>query len=155
MVNMRLFKAIIVLISLLFATVACAGTTGAKTPGDTQGYIGEMPDPIWLGNDVKYSMPAFLFRRTQFLRFNLNKEEKKMHESAVFFALTNTQNGKIVSWYSKKRLAAGKVRVIHSYEISGGYCRTYQALIKLNGKERHMTNNACKYIGSPSWSFYK
>ena len=155
MVNMRLFKAIIVLISLLFATVACAGTTGAKTPGDTQGYIGEMPDPIWLGNDVKYSMPAFLFRRTQFLRFNLNKEEKKMHESAVFFALTNTQNGKIVSWYSKERLAAGKVRVIHSYEISGGYCRTYQALIKLNGKERHMTNNACKYIGSPSWSFYK
>ena len=31
-----------------------------------------------------------------------------MHESAVFFALTNTQNGKIVSWYSKERLAAGK-----------------------------------------------
>ena len=152
---MRLFKAIIVSISLLFATLACAGTTGIKTPGDAKGFIGEMPDPIWLGNDVEYSMPAFLFRRTQFLRFNLNKEEKKMHESAVFFALTNTQNGKIVSWYSKERLAAGKVRVIHSYEISGGYCRTYQALIKLNGKERHMTNNACKYIGSPSWSFYK
>jgi len=155
MENMRLFKAIIVSISLLFATVACAGTTSNKTPNDTKGYIGDMPDPIWLGNDVEYSMPAFLFRRTQFLRFNLNKEEKKMHESAVFFALSNTQNGKIVSWYSKERLAAGKVRVIHSYEISGGYCRTYQALIKLNGKERHMTNNACKYIGSPSWSFYK
>ena len=152
---MRLFKAIIVSISLLFATVACAGTTGAKTPNDTKGYIGDMPDPIWLGNDIEDSMPAFLFRRTQFLRFNLNKEEKKMHESAVFFALSNTQNGKIVSWYSKERLAAGKVRVIHSYEISGGYCRTYQALIKLNGKQRHMTNNACKYIGSPSWSFYK
>jgi len=25
----------------------------------------------------------------------------------------------------------------------------------VNGKERHMTNNACKYIGTPSWSFYK
>ena len=81
---MRLFKAIIVLISVLFATVACAGTTGAKTPGDTKGYIGEMPDPIWLGNDVKYSMPAFLFRRTQFLRFNLNKEEKKMKVLDMF-----------------------------------------------------------------------
>jgi len=114
-----------------------------------------MPPPIWLGDDIKYSMPAFLFRRTQFLRFRLNKAEKKMHESAVFFALTNAENGKIVSWYSKERLAAGKVRVIHSYPISGGYCRTYQAYIKVNGKERHMTNNACKYIGSPSWSFYK
>ena len=149
---MRLYKVITVLISLLLTTSALAGS---KTPGDANGHIGEMPAPIWLGDELKYSMPAYLFRRTQFLRFNLNKTEKKLHESAVFFALTNAENGKIVSWYSKERLANGKVRVIHSYPISGGYCRTYQAYIKLNGKERHMTNNACKYIGSPSWSFYK
>ena len=149
---MRLYKVITVLISLLLTTSALAGS---KTPGDANGHIGDMPAPKWLGTDIKYSMPAFLFRRTQFLRFSLKKEEKKMHESAVFFALTNAENGKIVSWYSKERLANGKVRVIHSYPISGGYCRTYQAYIKLNGKERHTTNNACKYIGSPSWSFYK
>ena len=152
MVDMRLYKVITVLISLVLTTSAFAG---GKTPGDAKGFIGEMPPPIWLGNDLEYSMPAFLFRRTQFLKFSLKREEKKMHESAVFFALTSTQNGRIVSWYSKKRLAAGKVRVIHSYPISGGYCRTYQALIKLNGKQRHTTNNACKYVGSPSWSFYK
>ena len=150
--DMRLFKVITVLISLLLSSTALAGNS---TPGDTKGHIGDMPPPTWLGDDLKYSMPAFLFRRTQFLRFRLKREEKKMHESAVFFALTSTQNGKIVSWYSKERLAAGKVRVIHSYPISGGYCRTYQAYIKVNGKERHMTNNACKYIGTPSWSFYK
>ena len=149
---MRLFKVITVLISLLLSSTAMAGS---NTSGDTKGTIGDMPPPIWLGTDLEYSMPAFLFRHTQFLKFSLKKEEKKMHESAVFFALTSTENGKIVSWYSKKRLAAGKVRVIHSYPISGGYCRTYQAYIKLNGKERHMTNNACKYIGTPSWSFYK
>ena len=148
---MRLFKVITVLISLLFANTTLAD----QDLNETKGYIGDMPAPQWLGDDLKYSMPAFLFRKTQFLRFKLNRTEKKMHESAVFFALTNTQNGQIVSWYSKKRLAAGKVRVIHSYPISGGYCRTYQAYIKLNGKERHTTNNACKYIGSPSWSFYK
>ena len=147
-----MYKVITVLISLLLTTSALAGS---KTPGDANGHIGDMPAPKWLGTDIKYSMPAFLFRRTQFLRFSLKKEEKKMHESAVFFALTNAENGKIVSWYSKERLANGKVRVIHSYPISGGYCRTYQAYIKLNGKERHTTNNACKYIGSPSWSFYK
>jgi hypothetical protein len=152
MENMRSFKVITVLISLLLVTPALADK---NTPREHKGHIGDMPPPIWLGDDIKYSMPAFLFRRTQFLRFSLNRAEKKMHESAVFFALTSTQNGKIVSWYSKERLAAGKVRVIHSYPISGGYCRTYQAYIKVNGKERHMTNNACKYIGSPSWSFYK
>ena len=149
---MKLFKVIIVLSSLLFSTIALAGS---KTPGDTKGTIGDMPEPQWLGDDLKYSMPAYLFRKTQFMRFRLNGTEKKLHESAVFFALTNVENGKIVSWYSKERLANGKVRIIHSYPISGGYCRTYQAYIKVNGKERHMTNNACKYIGTPSWSFYK
>ena len=152
MENMRLFKVIIVLISLLLSNTALADKT---LPGDTNGHIGDMPAPKWLGTDLKYSMPAFLFRQSQFMKFRLNKAEKKMHESAVFFALTSTQNGKIVSWYSKERLAGGKVRVIHSYPISGGYCRTYQAYIKLNGTSRHITNNACKYIGSPSWSFYK
>ena len=149
---MRLFKVIIVLSSLLFCSNAIAG---ANTPGEHKGTIGNMPEPKWLGDDLKYSMPAYLFRKTQFMRFRLNKTEQKLHESAVFFALTNAPNGKIVSWYSKKRLANGKVRVIHSYPISGGYCRTYQAYIKLNGKERHITNNACKYIGTTSWSFYK
>ena len=147
-----MFKVITVLISLLLSTSALAGS---NTPGDTKGIIGDMPQPRWLGDDIKYSMTAYLFRRTQFMRFSLNREEKKLHESAVFFALTSTQNGKIVSWYSKERLAAGKVRVIHSYPISGGYCRTYQAYIKVNGKERHMTNNACRRITGVTWTFYK
>ena len=154
MVNMKSYKAIIALISfLVLSEVALAGS---KKPADTNGTIGNMPMPRLLGDDLKYSMPAFLWRNTQFMRFRLNREEKKMHESAVFFMLNDVPNGKIVSWYSKKRLANGKVRVIHSYPISGGYCRTYQAYIKLNGKERHMTNNACKYIGADqTWVFYK
>jgi hypothetical protein len=125
--NMRLFKVITVLISLLLTHQHWRVPIHQETH---RGTIGDMPEPTWLGDDLKYSMPAYLFRRTQFMRFSLNSTEKKLHESAVFFALTSTQNGKIVSWYSKERLAAGKVRVIHSYPISGGYCRTYQAYIK-------------------------
>ena len=149
---MKLLKVIIVLSSLCLMGSAYADS---HKPGEHKGTIGGMPEPKPLGSDLKYSMPAYLFRKTQFMRFKLNKTEQKLHESAVFFMLNEVPNGKIVSWYSKKRLANGKVRVVHSYQISGGYCRTYQAYIKLNGKERHITNNACKYIGSPSWSFYK
>ena len=148
---MKLLKVIIILSSLLvFSTYAKSGELK-----ETEGELGNMPHPTFLGEDIKYSMPAFLFRLTQYMRFRLSKEEKDLHKSAVFFMLNNAQNGKIVSWYGDKRLVNGKVRVIHSYPISGGYCRTYQAYIKLNGKERHMTNNACNYIGTPSWSFYK
>ena len=149
---MKLLKVITISISLiLFSTQLFAGSL-PKEQNDT---LGNMPSPIWLGDDLKYSMPAFLWRQTQYMGYRLNKKEKMQHQSAVFFMLNNAKNGEVVSWYSEKRLAGGKVRVIHSYPISGGYCRTYQAYIKVNGKERHMTNNACKYIGTPSWSFYK
>ena len=149
---MKLLKVITIVTSLLIATPTVAGVL----PNDEiNGSLAEMPTPMFFGDELKYSMPAFLWRQTQFLRFRLKKDEKKMHKSAVFFMLQSAGNGEIVSWYSDKRQASGKVRVIHSYPISGGYCRTYQAYIKLNGAERHMTNNACKYIGSPSWSFYK
>jgi|TARA_R110000796_G_scaffold222169_2_gene338317 hypothetical protein len=154
MVDMKLYKAIIVSISLFLASATSSAY--GKTLKETQGQIGAMPDAVIFDtSQPHYSMTQFLFRRTQFLRFSLNKEEKKMHESAVFFMLENAENGAVVSWYSKKRLVAGKVRVIHSYPISGGYCRTYQAYIKVNGKKRHMTNNACRRITGVSWSFYK
>jgi hypothetical protein len=152
MVDMKLLKVITISISLfLFSTQLFAGSL----PKEQDENMGDMPNPTWLGNDLKYSMPAFLWRHTQYLGYRLKKEEKMQHQSAVFFMLNNAKNGEIVSWYSDKRLAGGKVRVIHSYPISGGYCRTYQAYIKVKTKSKHTTNNACKYIGSPSWSFYK
>ena len=138
---MKLFRVIIILISfLLLNNVVHAGST--------------MPRPELIEDDRK-SFTKYKFRYTQYMGFWLKKQEKNLHKSAVYFALDNARNGKIVSWYSKTRLVSGKVRVIHSYPISSGLCRTYQAYIKVKGKSRHITNNACKYIGSPSWTFYK
>jgi hypothetical protein len=154
---MRLLKAITVWSSiLLFLTNCSTGTVTLKKPSaEMNGSLLEMPTPIFLGNDAKYSMPHFFWRTTKYLSFSLNKEEKQLHQSAVFFMLNNAKNGEIVSWYSKKRLVNGKVRVIHSYPTGSGVCRTYQAYIKVNGTERHMTNNACKRSYSIGWSFYK
>ncbi len=154
---MKLFRVIILLSSLIFLA-NCSSTTGTldiKPKEINHSFNDTMPLPKFLGDDAKYSFPAFLWRSTQYMRFRLNKEEKQQHQSAVFFALENAKNGEIVSWYSKKRDANGKVRVIHSYPTGAGLCRTYQAYIKLNGKEKHMTNNACKKVWSPSWVFYK
>ena len=154
---MKLLKVITVWSSLLlFLTNCTTGTVTLNKPNsEMSGSLLEMPTPIFFGSDAKYSMPAYVWRRTQFMRFSLKKEEKQMHQSAVFFMLNNAKNGEIVSWYSKERLANGKVRVIHSYPTGAGLCRTYQAYIKLNGTERHMTNNACKKNWSIGWAFYK
>ena len=154
---MKLFQIILVWSSILLLLTNCTeGVVTLNRPNsEMSGSLLEMPTPMFFADEAKYSMTSFFFRRTQFMRFSLNKEEKQLHESAVFFMLNNAKNDEIVSWYSDKRLVNGKVRVIHSYPTGSGLCRTYQAYIKVNGTERHMTNNACKKIWSPSWSFYK
>ena len=154
---MRLLKAITVWSSiLLFLTNCSTGTVTLKKPlAETNGSLLEMPTPMYLGDNSMAMSTSYFFRATQFMRFSLNKEEKQLHESAVFFMLGNAKNGEIVSWYSKKRLVNGKVRVIHSYPTGQGLCRTYQAYIKVNGTERHMTNNACKKNWNITWAFYK
>ena len=148
---MRLFKVIIVLSSLLFWPAMAED----KNPKEMDGAIEKMPMPVFLGEDIRYSEMGFFFTAVNYMKFRLNKTEKHLHKSAVFFMLDNVENGKIVSWYSKKRLANGKVRVIISYPVSGGYCRTYQSYIKVNGKTRHMTNIACKDDWATTWAFYK
>jgi len=154
---MKLFQIILVWSSILLLLTNCTeGVVTLNRPNsEMSGSLLEMPTPMFFADEAKYSMPAFFFRRTQFMRFSLNKEEKQLHESAVFFMLDNAKNGEIVSWYSKKRLVNGKVRVIHSYPTGQGLCRTYQAYIKVNGTERHMTNNACKKNWNITWAFYK
>ena len=152
MEDMRLFRVIIVLSSLLLLQ-NCA-SNGVQTVTETQGSIKtEMPEIPTLGE--KYlAMPGMLWNGIQYMRFSLNKKEKMMHQSAVYHSLNNAELGTTTHWYSKDRLAGGKVRVVHQFPTSNGYCRVYQAYIKLNGAERHMTNKACRSFGN-RWVFLK
>ena len=138
---MKLFKVIIILSSLLL-TANCANSNSYVK--ETQGLFTNFPEPVSLGENQLWSAPGMMWNHIQYLRFTLNDDEKKMHQSAVYHALNNAENGQITSWHSRERLAQGKVRVIHSFPISGGRCRVYQSYIELNGTSRHMTNNACK-----------
>ena len=136
---MKLLRVIIVLSSIfIFGHCAKAGESFKLT--ETEGTMESMPNPTFLGEEEMYGLTMWVWRSTQFMRFRLNKDEKQLHKSAVFFMLQNAPNG--------------KVRVIQSYPVSGGYCRVYQAYIKLNGSERHTTNIGCKMDGAVTWKFY-
>ena len=139
---MKLFK-VITILSSLFILTSCAGV-GGNYIKETDGTFLNFPEPVTLGENQLWSAPGMLWSHIQYLRFSLNDEEKKMHQSAVYHALNNAANGEITGWHSRDRLAQGKVRVIHSFPISGGRCRVYQSFIELNGTSRHWTNNACK-----------
>jgi surface antigen len=146
----KLSKVITALISLMFL----ANCAGVQTVTETQGSFSKMPYPSTLGENEAIMAPGMLWNGIQYLRFNLNKEEKLTHQSAVYHALNNSELGIITQWNSKKRMANGKVRVIHQTPTSNGYCRTYQAFIQLNGAARHFTNRACRSFGN-NWVFLK
>jgi len=152
MVDMKLFRVIIILSSLLLLQ-NCA-SRGVQTVKETQGLFANFPEPVSLGENQMWTAPGMMWTAIQYMRFSLNDEEKKLHQSAVYHALNNAENGAITQWHSRKRLAQGKVRIIHTFPTSDGYCRVYQAYIELNGASRHWTNNACKsFLGK--WLFLK
>ena len=145
-----MFK-VITILSSLFALANCAGA-GSNYVKETQGTFLKFPEPVTLGEHQMWSAPGMMWNHIQYLRFSLNDEEKKQHQSAVYHALNNSPNGPITAWNNRERLAQGKVRVIHSFQTSTGYCRVYQALIEINGSSRHWTNKACK-SGNSDWIF--
>ena len=114
-----------------------------------------MPTPKFPTDEHKYHFTCCGWNGLHYLGFvyQLKHDERKMHQAAVYYALENAPDFEIIEWYSKKRKAAGKVRVIDSYPVSGGYCRFYQGLIQLKNKARTSTIMACKMGGSAGWSF--
>jgi surface antigen len=114
-----------------------------------------LPQPINLNEKEIWSAPGMRWNGIQYLRFSLNDEEKKMHQSAVYHALNQSRDGEITSWYSDSKKNYGKVKIIQSFPISDGYCRIYQSLINFNNSARHFTNNACKRFYAENWLFLK
>lgn len=142
---------VIIILTSFFLLVGCT-TTKSPDLAETKGSF--MPTPERLDDRYTNTVPGFLWNGIQYMRFSLNQKEKDQHKEAVYFALNNLPNGKIVSWYSQDRQVMGRVRVIHSYPKSTRVCRVYQAYIKVNTKSRHFMNNACSRLGS-GWVFLK
>ena len=133
----------LILITLLLTN--CSTTNHTKTEKKILDYesSGSVLNALSLG----VPGAAILFLTVDinnYLKFNLNEKEIKMHTDAIQIALNNTPNGKIVSWHNGDRLSSGKVRVVKTYYKDDRYCRIFQSYIKLNGAKKHNTKHVCK-----------
>ena len=159
---MKLFRTTQVLTSVLFLT-SCVALDSLLFPYhrtydvavSKNSLVKKMPTPKFPTDEHRYHFTCCGWNGLHYLGFvyQLKRDERKMHQAAVYYALENAPDFEIVEWYSKKRKAAGKVRVIDSYPLSGGYCRFYQGLIQVMNKARTSTIMACKMSGSAGWSF--
>jgi len=125
--------------------LSCTTTNHTKTDKKILDY--ESSGSVF--NAVSLGVPgaAVLFLTidiNNYLKFNLNEKEIKMHTNAIQIALNNAPNGKIVSWHNGDRLSSGKVRVVKTYYKNDRYCRIFQSYIKLNGAKKHNTKHVCK-----------
>ena len=133
----------LILITLLLTN--CSTTNHTKTEKKILDYesSGSVLNALSLG----VPGAAILFLTVDinnYLKFNLNEKEIKMHTDAIQIALNNTPNGKIVSWHNGDRLSSGKVRIVKTYYKNDKYCRIFQSYIKLNGAKKHNTKHVCK-----------
>ena len=119
-----------------------------------------MLPPQFKSTEAQYQYMRWGYNEMQYLDFRFwnltafNKQEKTQHKDAVYFALNNAEDFKIVSWHSSSRKASGKIRVIFTHPINGGYCRDYQVQLKIKNRIRSKTLTACKFINSSDWGFH-
>jgi len=124
-----------------------------STINKPQGTISDFEQAPKLKANQLYYPPSMLWNNSQYLRFLLSDNEKKKHQSAVMYALSNSADGSVISWYSEPGdLVYGKVRIVNSYPTSAGYCRVYQSIISVMGSSRASVNKGCKEVDLP-WRF--
>lgn len=79
---MKLLKAIIILCSIIISNQSFAQST--KPLETDKSLIDNMPTPIFLGDELEYSMPHYLWRSSQYMRFRLTKKENKSTNQQCF-----------------------------------------------------------------------
>ena len=153
---MKLFQIILVLTSLLLITNC--GAPSQKVDINTVKKENKLPEPDFLIPDAQNFGTNGSWDLRQFLDFRFysppffTSKESNLHKSAVFTALNHMKDFEVISWYSQKRDAGGKVRPIFTYPEGTGICRDFQVLLYIGEKARSKTLTGCKNNYS-YWSF--
>ena len=85
----------------------------------------------------------------------LNTEDQHKQDKAVFFALDNLEEGKVVAWHNMKQDTHGFVKIVMSYPHGSGYCRVVFTQIKKKNKVRDFKETACRDIAYQGWQFIR
>jgi surface antigen len=85
----------------------------------------------------------------------LTKEDQHKQDQAVFFALDNLEEGKVVAWHNVRLDTHGSVKIVMSYPHGSGYCRVVFTQIKKKDKIRDFKETACRDIAYQGWQFIR
>lgn len=83
----------------------------------------------------------------------LSSEDQKTHTMTVMFALENIDIGETAVWYNPAEDTAGRIRMMHTQPVQGGYCRSFFTEVRIGKNAREYTETGCKTIDSQFWNF--
>jgi len=137
----------LILSSSLFIT-ACGTTTSVNKSISTDKSVSHNYTHAGTGVEIFYNM----------VRHNMGKltnEDSEKQNKAVFFALDNLEEGKVVSWHNMKQDTHGFVKIVMSYPHGSGYCRVVFTQIKKKNKIRDFKETACRDVAYQGWQFIR
>jgi len=83
----------------------------------------------------------------------LSSEDQKQHIKTVIFAASNLETGSVAEWTNPANATAGRVKVVMTKPVQGGYCRMLFTQVEKDNVIRDYTEWACKTMDSKFWTF--
>jgi surface antigen len=109
------------------------------------------------GVRMNYNAPGsiidFVVNTSRSISGRLSSEDTETHIETVLFAMNNVENGELVQWHNTKDKVSGRIKVILTMPVSGGYCRQFFTEINKNGSIKEYNEIGCRTIDSRFWTF--
>jgi len=83
----------------------------------------------------------------------LSSEDQKQHIKTVIFAASNLETGSVAEWTNPANATAGRVKIVMTKPVQGGYCRMLFTQVEKDNVIRDYTEWACKTMDSKFWTF--
>jgi len=84
---------------------------------------------------------------------SLSSEDQKQHIKTVIFAASSLETGSVAEWTNPANSTAGRVKVVMTKPVQGGYCRMLFTQVEKDNMIRDYTEWACKTMDSKFWTF--
>ena len=83
----------------------------------------------------------------------LSRDDQETHIKTVLYAVSVLETGQEAEWSNPNNKTAGRVKIILTRPVQGGYCRTFFTQVEKNYKIQEYTEQGCKTIDSQFWTF--
>lgn len=93
------------------------------------------------------------YRIYKMFQSSLSSEDRDTHTMTVIHAMETLENGEDAVWYNQREKTGGKVRVVMTYPVQGGYCREFFTQVQINDTVRDYRETGCRTIDTPYWIF--